>query len=158
MELRGKVRGRMRKFYEVDKKFKKYPSEATRLPERMTAGSAGYDFYSKSSVSVEPGETVKLWTDVKADMNPDEALILVVRSSLGGKFMLANTVGVIDSDYFSNPNNDGNIGIFLKNISSEKQWVHAGDRIAQGVFVKYLTAENGNNGCQRSGGFGSTKN
>lgn len=149
----GKV---MRKFYEVDEKFRKYSQEETRLPARMTVGSAGYDFYSKISISVNPGETAKIWTDIKAEMNSDEVLLLVVRSSMGGKFMMANTVGVIDSDYFSNPKNDGNIGIFLKNISTEKQWIHTGDRIAQGIFVKYLTAENGNHNSERTGGFGST--
>lgn len=89
-------------------------------------------------------------------MNPDEVLLLVVRSSMGGKFMMSNTVGVIDSDYFSNPSNDGNIGILLKNISAEKQWIHSGDRVGQGIFVKYLMAENGNLDCERTGGFGST--
>lgn len=146
----------MRRFYEVDEKFRKFPDIETRLPERMSTGSAGYDFYSKYSVSVEPGEVVKIWTDVKAEMNPEEVLLLVVRSSMGGKFMMANTVGVIDSDYFSNPDNDGNIGIFLKNISSKKQFIFSGDRVAQGIFLNYLTAENGNLDCKRNGGFGST--
>ena len=146
----------MRKFYEVDEKFRKYPQVETKLPTRATLGSAGYDFYSKCSVTVNPGEVVKIWTDVKVEMNPDEVLLLVVRSSMGGKFMMAHTVGVVDSDYFSNPNNDGNIGIFLKNISAEKQWIHSGDRICQGIFVKYLMAENGNLDCKRAGGFGST--
>ena len=147
----------MRNFYEVDEKFRKHPLSETILPTRATSGSAGYDFYSKYSVTVNPGEIVKIWTDVKAEMNPDEVLLLVVRSSMGGKFMMANTVGIIDSDYFSNPKNDGNIGIFLKNISDEKQWIHSGDRIVQGIFVKYLVAENGNQNCQRTGGFGSTE-
>lgn len=146
----------MRKFYEVDEKFRKYPQVETRLPTRATSGSAGYDFYSKCSVTVNPGEVVKIWTDVKVEMNPDEVLLLGVRSSMGGKFMMSNTVGVIDSDYFSNPSNDGNIGIFLKNISAEKQWIHSGDRVGQGIFVKYLMAENGNLDCERTGGFGST--
>lgn len=146
----------MRKFYEVEERFRKYPHVKTVLPTRMTSGSAGYDFYSKCSIAANPGEIVKIWTDVKAGMEPDEVLLLTVRSSMGGKFMLANTVGVIDSDYFSNPDNDGNIGIFLKNISDEKQWIHSGDRIAQGIFLCYLKAENGNCGCERTGGFGST--
>lgn len=147
----------MRKFYEVSELFRKNPEEETRLPVRATSGSAGYDFYSKVSISVNPDEIVKIWTDVKVEMNKDEVLLIVVRSSMSGKFMLPNSVGVIDSDYFSNPENDGNIRIFLKNISDKKQWIHKGDRIAQGLFINYLTAENGNSDFQRTGGFGSTK-
>lgn len=146
----------MRKFYEVDEKFRKYPDIKTEIPFKATAGSAGYDFSSKISIAAEPGEIVKIWTDVKAEMEKDEVLLLFPRSSMGGKFMLANSTGVVDSDYFSNPDNDGNIGIFLKNISDKKQWIHAGDRVAQGVFFRYLSAENGNSENKRTGGFGST--
>ncbi len=59
-------------------------------------------------------------------------------------------------DYFNNVDNDGNIGIFLINISNTLQHIHKGDRIAQGMFVKYLVADNGNLDNERIGGFGST--
>ena len=88
------------------------------LPTRGTKFSAGYDFYSPDEYIVKPNEIVKIWTDVKAYMRDDEFLMLDVRSSLGGKFMLANTIGIIDSDYYGNPDNDGNICIMLKNISN----------------------------------------
>ena len=73
-----------------------------------------------------------------------------------GKFMLANTIGVIDADYYSNENNDGNIGIFLKNISDKALVINEGDRVAQGMFFTYLVADNGNTDEVRTGGFGSS--
>ena len=90
-------------------------------------------------------------------MENDEFLMIDVRSSMGGKFMLANTIGIIDSDYYSNPDNDGNIGIFLKNISNDTQVIKKDDRIAQGIFVKYLKADNDYYSSNlRKGGHGST--
>lgn len=59
-------------------------------------------------------------------------------------------------DYYGNENNDGNIGIFLLNISDTVQYIHKGDRIAQGMFINYLVANNGNLDNERVGGFGST--
>ena len=127
------------------------------LPTRGTKNSAGYDFYSPNEYIVKPNEIVKIWTDIKAYMQSDEFLMLNVRSSMGGKFMLANTIGVVDSDYYSNSNNDGNIGIFLKNISDQTQLIKQGERIAQGLFLKYLTSENDNFISEiRKGGHGST--
>jgi dUTP pyrophosphatase len=75
---------------------------------------------------------------------------------MGGKFMLANTQGWIVQDYYSNEGNDGNIGIFLKNISNEVQTISKGDRIGQGAFFNFLVADNGNTDAIRKGGFGST--
>lgn len=126
------------------------------LPTAGTSRAMAYDFYSTSDCYVAPNAIVKIWTDVKAYMLDDECLILNVRSSMGGKFMLANTQGWIDMDYYSNKENDGNIGIFLKNISDEMQVIKKGDRIAQGAFFKYLPADNGNTDNVRTGGFGST--
>lgn len=126
------------------------------LPTRGTKNSAGYDFYSPNEYLVKPNEIVKIWTDIKAYMQSDEVLILNVRSSMGGKFMLANTQGWVDSDYYSNPDNDGSIGIFLKNISNEPQKLEKGSRIAQGMFIKYLTVDNDNVTTMRVGGWGSS--
>lgn len=127
-----------------------------KLPNKGSSKAMAYDFYSNDNYAVEPNHIAKIWTDVKAYMQDDEALILNVRSSMGGKFMLANTQGWIDSDYYSNVSNDGNIGIFLKNISEDPIIIEKGDRIAQGMFIKYLTADNGNTDTERVGGFGST--
>lgn len=127
------------------------------LPTRGTKDSAGYDFYAPNEYTVRPNEIVKIWTDVKAYMQPNEFLMLNVRSSMGGKFMLANTVGIIDSSYYGNIDNDGNIGIHLKNISDQTQLIKKGDRIGQGIFVKYLIADNDNCLAEtRVGGFGSS--
>lgn len=126
------------------------------LPTRGSNTAMAYDFYSTKECHVAPNEIVKVWTDVKAYMQDNECLILNVRSSMGGKFMLANTQGWVDSDYYSNKSNDGNIGIFLKNISNETQVINKGDRIAQGAFFNFLIADNGNTNTIRTGGFGST--
>jgi dUTP pyrophosphatase len=115
-----------------------------------------YDFYANANYTVKPNEIVKIWSDVKAYMGDDECLILNVRSSMGGKFMLANSQGWIDSDFYGNESNDGNIGIFLKNISNETLEIKSGDRIAQGAFFNFLVADNGNTDNERKGGFGST--
>lgn len=126
------------------------------LPTRGSSTAMAYDFYSTDEWHVAPNGIVKIWTDVKAYMQDNECLILNVRSSMGGKFMLANTSGWIDSDYYSNESNDGNIGIFLKNISNEVQTIKKGERIAQGAFFTFLVADNGNTDNVRTGGFGST--
>lgn len=126
------------------------------LPTAGTSRAMAYDFYANNDYAAFPNEVVKVWTDVKAYMQDDECLILNVRSSMGGKWMLANTQGWIDQDYYSNEGNDGNIGVFLKNISNETQTIRKGDRIAQGAFFKFLVADNGNTDNVRTGGFGST--
>lgn len=126
------------------------------LPTRGTSRAMAYDFYATDNFVVEPDKIVKIWTDVKAYMQDNECLILNVRSSMGGKFMFANTQGWIDMDYYSNESNDGNIGVFLKNISDETQIINKGDRIAQGAFFDFLVADNGNTDNVRTGGFGST--
>lgn len=126
------------------------------LPTRGTSKAMAYDFYANDTYTVEPGCIAKVWTDVKSYMGDCECLILNVRSSMGGKFMLANTAGWIDADYYSNDGNDGNIGVFLKNISNETLVINKGERIAQGAFFNFLVADNGNTDAIREGGFGSS--
>lgn len=126
------------------------------LPTRGTSKAMAYDFYANDNYTAKPNDIIKVWTDVKAYMKDDECLIINIRSSMGGKWMLANTSGWIDSDYYSNENNDGNIGVFLKNISDTTQVIKKGERIAQGAFFNFLVADNGNTDKVRAGGFGST--
>ena len=145
-----------RGFELVSEENKKTKNEHIILPKRATKNSAAYDFYSNENIVVEPNQVAKIWTDVKSYMKPDEFLMLDVRSSMGGKFMLANTIGIIDSDYYNNDSNEGNIGIFLKNISDQDQIINIGDKIAQGVFMKYLITDNDNTNTKRKGGWGST--
>ena len=131
-------------------------SNHVHYPTRGSVNSAGYDFYADKDYTIAPNEIIKVWTDIKAYMQPDEFLMLDVRSSMGGKFMLANTIGIIDSDYYENPDNDGNIGIFLKNISNETQHIKCDDKIAQGIFMEYLKIDGDKTTEERKGGFGST--
>ena len=148
---------RNRGFEIVINEKRKTEGEVT-LPTRGSSKAMAYDFYANDTYSVMPNEIVKVWTDVKAYMKENECLIINVRSSMGGKFMLANSQGWVDADYYSNEGNDGNIGIFLKNISDETQTIKKGDRIAQGAFFNFLVADNGNTDNVRVGGFGSTNN
>lgn len=146
----------MIKFHEVKEEMKKIPGE-TVLPVRATPGSAAYDFYAKANYDVEPGAIVKIWTDVKAEMDKDVVLLINIRSSMGGIWELTNEQGWIDSDYFENPKNDGNMGVFLKNVSETYQYIKKGERIAQGMFVHYLlTADDKPLSDKRVGGFGSS--
>ena len=146
---------RTRGFEVVKDEMRKTTGDIT-LPTRGTSKAMAYDFYANDDYVVEPNKIAKVWTDVKAYMGDNECLILNVRSSMGGKFMLANSQGWIDGDYYSNEGNDGNIGVFLKNISDETLTINKGERIAQGAFFNFLVADNGNTDTVRSGGFGST--
>ena len=149
-----------RGFREVRKQFKKH-EDKTQLPVRGTSKSAGYDFFIKEDYILAPNQTKVFWTDVKAFMLDDEVLMLHVRSSIGIKkgLMLANTTGIIDSDYYNNPDNDGNIGIALHNYSKKPVVLKKGDKIAQGIFMKYLVADkDAPVKDERTGGIGSTGN
>ena len=148
-------------FEPVSLHFRKFPSENIQLPTRGTKYAMAYDVYANKDYEVESGAIAKVWTDVKAHMAKDVALVANVRSSMGGKFMLANTQGWIESDYYSNESNDGNIGIFLKNISNETLTIKKGDRVGQLMFIPFVHADNVyeaiyNLGTTRKGGFGST--
>lgn len=146
-----KIRG-----FEVVREDMRKTNGDVQLPTRGTSKAMAYDFYANANYIVRPNEIVKIWTDVKAYMQDNECLILNVRSSMGGKFMLANSQGWIDGDYYGNESNDGNIGVFLKNISDKPLNIVKGDRIAQGAFFNFLVADNGNTDNIRVGGFGST--
>lgn len=146
----------MRKFEVVRDDCRKHPGVKIQLPHRATKGSMAYDFYSPDEYAVYMDHVVKIWTDVKAYMNDGEGLLINIRSSMGSRWELTTEQGWIDGDYADNPDNDGNIGVFLRNISDETQYIHKGDRIAQGMFVNFLTTDDDNATAQRIGGFGST--
>lgn len=146
----------MRYFEVVSDKHRKNNVDI-KLPTRATKNSIGYDFYSPIAVDIEPMHSQMIWTDVKAIFNSDEALLINVRSSMGKQpVMISNTQGWIDSDYANNPDNDGNIGFRLFNLGDTIYTVHVGDRIGQGMFIKYLTTDDDNETSTRNGGFGST--
>lgn len=143
--------------FEVVKDEHRKNSGDIKLPTRATKGSAGYDFYSPISVDIEPMCSQMIWTDICSKFEDDEVLLINVRSSMGKQpVMIANTQGVIDPSYYGNPDNGGNIGIRLFNLGKTIYTVHARDRIAQGIFVKYLTTNDDNATNTRLGGFGST--
>ena len=147
----------MSRYFELVKdKYRKSTGEVI-LPKRATKSSVAYDFYSPIDITIPPMTSVMIWTDIKAKFNENESLLINIRSSMGKQpVMIANTQGWIDSDYYSNPDNDGNIGIRLFNLGNTSYVVKSGDRIAQGMFVKYLVADNGNTDCVRKSGFGSS--
>lgn len=135
------------------------PLSYIRLPSRGSKNSAGYDFYSPVDLILAPGEQGKFPTDLKAYMQPDEFLFILPRSSVGIKaVMLTNTGGVVDSDYYENPKNDGNMFMFLHNLGDEPFIINAGDRVTQGIFMKYLLVDGDSldQGAERVGGYGHT--
>lgn len=150
-----KIRG----FEIVNKEKRVYGNIDIILPKRSTKGSAGYDICSPLSFELKPNEEIMIFTDVKAYMQMDEVLKLYVRSSMGMKgLFLKNTVGIIDSTYYSNKSNDGNIGMKLVNKGDYIIKINSGERIAQGVFVKFLTVDGDSDDDleERIGGYGST--
>jgi dUTP pyrophosphatase len=142
------------------RKFKKVSYNDTGiLPTRSDLGSAGYDFYTPVDLVIEPGKVVKFETNIKAKMLEDEVLKLYVRSSIGIKknLMLCNGTGIIDSTYYNNPDNEGNIIVALYNYGDNVQSIKAGDRVIQGVFMKYLITEDDSPiNAKRLGGIGSS--
>ncbi len=153
---------KMRKFEFVDNGFVHEYDDGDwfkKLPTRSTKNSAGYDFYSPKSFCVKAHSKRKIMTNVKACMESDEALLLLPRSSVGMKksCMLSNTVGLIDSDFYNNPTNDGNIAVEFYNLSDEDAYFEKGDKIMQGIFIKYLTVDDEEEvTTERTGGIGST--
>ena len=133
------------------------------LPRRATSGSAGYDFVCTADVTLHPGDAVTIPTGLRCEMQPGWVLMLFPRSGLGFKHQirLANTVGVIDSDYF-HAANEGHIMVRLANgmspcaMDSHDVTIHKGERFCQGVFLPYGLAEEDEVADDRTGGFGST--
>ena len=133
------------------------PAGSIPLPRRATAGSAGYDFVSPADVTLQPGEALTIPTGVRCEMQPGWVLMLFPRSGLGFKHQvhLANTVGVIDSDYF-HAANEGHIMVRIVNGSDHAVSIARGERFCQGVFLPHGLAEEEDVLADREGGFGST--
>lgn len=147
----------MRCFEIVSNSFRKNPDVEIKLPTRGSKNSAGYDFYSPVDAVIQPNEMIMIWTDIKARMYYDNALLIIPRSSMGKHpIMISNTVGLIDSDYYGNESTDGNIGFRLFNLGTSPYEIKAGDRIGQGIFIKYGTVKDDATTKTRTGGFGST--
>ena len=132
------------------------------LPIRKTKYSAGYDIEAAEDTvvpSFKKGMAPTLIkTGIKAYMQDDEMLCLYNRSSNPKKkgLILANSVGIVDKDYYGNEDNDGHIMFSLINLKEEDLYIKKGDAIGQAMFTKYLKADNDEATATRKGGFGST--
>lgn len=127
------------------------------MPCRATAGSAGYDFHIPFDGIIRAGESVIIPTGIRCLMNKAYVLMLYPRSGLGFKYemRLANTIGVIDSDY-SHSENEGHILIKVHNPSDKDIVLKRGARFAQGVFTRYYLTDDDGVLTERTGGIGST--
>lgn len=149
-----KIRG-----FEVAKGFEE---KGINLPIRKTKYSAGYDIEAAEDIiipSFKKGMNPTLVkTGLKAYMADDEVLLIYNRSSNPKKkgLIMANSVGVIDKDYYGNPDNDGHIMFAFYNIKEEDIEIKKGEAIGQGLFQKYLITDDDNANGERIGGFGST--
>ena len=143
---------------------KGWEDKETNLPIRQTRFSAGYDVEAAEDVvipSFKPGvKPTLIKTGLKAYCQDDEFYMLVNRSSNPGKkgLVLANSIGIIDADYYCNPDNDGHFMYAYYNFFEEDVTIHKGDVIGQVIFQKYLLVDDDNATGQRTGGFGSTNN
>ncbi len=129
------------------------------VPSRATKASAGYDFNVLKDFEVKPKEIKKIPTGIKAKMEDDEFLGLYIRSSLGFKYnlRLTNQVGIIDSDYYNNENNEGHIWFSIQNEGDKTIEFKRNDRIVQGIFSKFLIVSNEQKVTNvRKSGIGST--
>lgn len=132
---------------------------ALRLPQRASAGSAGYDFFAPYDLSIASGEMHIVPTGIKAYMQAGEWLALLVRSSHGFKYnlRLKNQVGVIDKDYYDNEKNEGHIFIALHNEGDKTIKIAQGEAFTQGIFLPFLLADDDVPIQElRLGGLGST--
>ena len=142
-----------------DTKLNKEDYETYSIPKRSTKHSAGYDFEVLEEFTIKPKESKLIPTGIKANMNEDEVLFLIVRSSTGIKYniRLNNQVGVIDKDYYNNKDNEGHILIKITNHGNESKTFNKKDKIVQGIFTKFLTIDNEKEtNKNRIGGIGST--
>jgi len=139
--------------------FEKVPgTEYGIIPKRATKYSSCYDVYSPIDFTIKAGENKIIKTGIRAYMGNDEVLKMYIRSSIGIKqgVILSNGTGVIDSDYYNNQENGGEIIIPIKNSSNRDYCCNKGDRIAQCMFQKYLITDKDNVEDKRIGGVGSS--
>ena len=141
---------------------KGYEDKGINLPERKTKYSAGYDMEAAEDVVIpsfkKGNNPTFIKTGVKAYMGDNEYLMLANRSSnpKNKRLILANSVGIIDKDYYENPDNDGDIIFAFYNIKEEDIEIKKGEVIGQAIFMPFLVADNDNAEGIRTGGFGST--
>lgn len=132
--------------------------DSVALPQRATTGSAGYDFYAPDDYKILPGDTMLIKTGIKCQIDDGWMLQIYPRSSMGFKYnvRLANTIGIIDSDYYNNPTNEGEICIKLYNPDRYLIDIKKGSAFAQGIFMRYGLTDDDVTTGERTGGMGST--
>lgn len=138
-----------------------YKDKGINLPTRKTKFSAGYDVEAAEDVIIPPYQfgikPTLIPTGLKAYCKEDEYYVLVNRSSGPKKgFMMANSIGIIDSDYYDNESNEGHFYFQYWNFSDKELIIKKGDVIGQVIFQKYLIVDNDVAEGNRTGGFGST--
>ena len=136
----------------------KYQYDSIKIPKRATKHSAGYDIYSPIDFELDINESITFPLGIKCQLDEDKFLMIVPRSGLGFNYnlTLSNTCGIIDADYYNNPNNEGHIHIKLINGNFKSLKVKAGDAIAQGIILPYYKTIDDESIEERSGGLGST--
>lgn len=140
---------------------KGYEDKNINLPVRKTKNSAAYDIEAAEDIIIpkyhEGIKPTLVPTGLKAYCGDDECFLLLNRSSGPKKgFILANSVGLVDADYYGNESNDGHFFFAFFNCSDHDLEVKKGDVIGQVLFLKYLTTDNDQAEGVRTGGFGST--
>ena len=139
-----------------------YKNKNINIPERKTSASAGYDIECAEDVVIPVftigQKPILVKTGLKAYFQSNEVLLLVNRSSnpLKKGLVLANSIGVVDADYYNNPDNEGHIMFAYYNFSNEDVIIKKGDRIGQAIFTSFLISDNDKADGVRKGGFGST--
>ncbi len=132
------------------------------MPIRKTKYSAGYDICAAEDCTIPPftfgSKPTLVKTGLKAYMQQDEYLMLCNRSSNPFKkgLVLANSIGIIDADYYGNPDNDGAFAFAFYNFFDKPLGIKKGDVIGQGIFKKFLVTDDDISCGERLGGFGST--
>lgn len=141
---------------------KGFEDKGINLPIRKTKSSAAYDLEAAEDIilpSFEKGsKPILIPTGLKAYMQPDEMLVIVPRSSSPKKQGISypHSMGVIDADYYENPDNDGHIFVQCINLKDEEVKIKKGEAVGQAIFQKFLTIDNDQADGIRTGGFGST--
>jgi len=134
------------------------------LPKRSTKYSSGYDFECIEDITIKPykfgDQPTFIPTGVKCKMPENEFLMLVNRSSNPKKknLIIPNSVGIIDSDYYGNQDNDGEIMFAFYNFGTENITIEKGYHLGQGIFIEYKLTDDDVSEGERVGGFGSTNN
>lgn len=132
--------------------------ETIKLPQRSTSGSAGYDFFAPIDIKLDVNESITIPTGIKCQIENKWFLGLFPRSGLGFKFnmTLSNTLGVIDSDYFNNKDNEGHIMVKIINGNVKPLEIEQGKAFVQGIFLPYGLTVDDSADKERTGGIGST--